>query len=265
MKYARRAALISLAVAVICGAVAAWPSWIIGRTVYDHVQARDWLPVEARVQSSALKSRVTSGSVSKAWSVEGVYRYGFEGREHVSDRLGISALGGSDSFDDWHQRMGRQLAHAREAGETIRVYVNPENPAESVVDREIRWSEIFFLLPFALGFGAVAWGALWFASWLLRLEIAAKGTGEVLWRAEDRQRAARLHELVSILDGRGTRAPPILDRDIRVAQGPAAFSRPKAAAPLGKLAQTVALVALVAAVIAIEAWWPEIAAIIGIR
>src|SRR5207244_4256705 len=44
----------------------------------------------------------------------------------------------------------------------IMVHVNPDNPAESVLDRDIRWALVLLFVPFALGFGGVGVGALWF-------------------------------------------------------------------------------------------------------
>jgi hypothetical protein len=42
----------------------------------------------------------------------------------------------------------------------ITVYVNPESPAEAVVDRDVRWKFVLFLSVFSLVFGGVGVGAL---------------------------------------------------------------------------------------------------------
>ena len=44
---------------------------------------------------------------------------------------------------------------ATEAGKPITVWVNPDNPSESMLDRELRWKLLVIFVPFALGFGGV--------------------------------------------------------------------------------------------------------------
>jgi hypothetical protein len=48
------------------------------------------------------------------------------------------------------------------------VYVNPQEPAQAVIDRDVRWKLVMFLTPFALGFGGVGVGALWMLPRVLR-------------------------------------------------------------------------------------------------
>ena len=40
-----------------------------------------------------------------------------------------------------------------ESGEPIEIYVNPDEPSQSIVDREIRWGQLGLLLIFPLAFG----------------------------------------------------------------------------------------------------------------
>ncbi len=56
-------------------------------------------------------------------------------------------MGGSDNIDDWHHEVNARLEDARAAGRPVTVWVNPDNPAESVFDRELRWGEVLFLVP----------------------------------------------------------------------------------------------------------------------
>jgi hypothetical protein len=96
------------------------------------------------------------------------YRYTFQGREYKGDRLGTEILGGTDNLDSWHDDMADMLATARKEGKPITVFVNPDNPSESMIDRAIRWNLMLMFLPFALGFGGVGVGALWFMARALR-------------------------------------------------------------------------------------------------
>ena len=144
--------------AVLFGGVGVGASWTIGKTVHDGMRAKDWVLVKAKVDA------FDRGQVS--------YRYTFQGREYKGDRLGSEILGGTDNIDSWHEEMADMISTAQREGRPITVFVNPDNPSESMVDRAIRWNLMLFMVPFALGFGGVGVGALWFLVHTLRGEPA---------------------------------------------------------------------------------------------
>ncbi len=146
--------------AVLFGGVGAGASWMIGKTVHDGMRAKDWVLVKAKVDA------FDRGQVS--------YRYTFQGREYKGDRLGSEILGGTDNIDSWHEEMADMISTAQREGRPITVFVNPDNPSESMVDRAIRWNLMLFMVPFALGFGGVGVGALWFLVHTLRGEPAQR-------------------------------------------------------------------------------------------
>src|SRR5258708_14645043 len=127
---------------------------MIGKTVHDGMRAKDWVLVKAKVDA------FDRGQVS--------YRYTFQGREYKGDRLGSEILGGTDNIDSWHEEMADMISTAQREGRPITVFVNPDNPSESMVDRAIRWNLMLFMVPFALGVGGGGVGALWFLVHTLR-------------------------------------------------------------------------------------------------
>lgn len=164
-------ALACLLFAIPFGGVGAWATWAIGSTLMDAYRAQDWVKVRATVDSASLQE--SSGSDGgTTYHAEGRYRYTYGGQQHTGTRLGISTMGGSDNIDDWHHEVNARLADARSAGLPVTVWVNPDNPAESVFDRELRWGEILFLVPFSLAFGGVGVGAL------VAMAFVLKGKGE---------------------------------------------------------------------------------------
>ncbi len=164
-------ALACLLFAIPFGGVGVFATWAIGSTVSDAWRAREWVRVRATVQDANLA--VSSGSEGgSTYQASGSYRYAFGGRQYTGNRLGISTLGGSDNIDDWHHEVSGRLADARAAGKPVTVWVNPDNPAESVLDRELRWGQVLFLVPFSLAFGGVGVGAL------VALVFVLKGKGE---------------------------------------------------------------------------------------
>ncbi|MCM2327102.1 MAG: DUF3592 domain-containing protein, partial [Lysobacter sp.] len=153
------AVLACLLFAVPFGGVGVFASWAIGSTVHASWKARGWVPVPAVVESASLHESGSSDG-GDTYRADGSFRYAWNGRSYTGTRLGTSMIGGTDNFDSWHQETSSRLKAARAAGQPVTVWVNPENPAEAVYDRGIRWSELLFLTPFALAFGGVGVGAL---------------------------------------------------------------------------------------------------------
>ena len=153
------AVLFCLAFVVSFGAVGVGATWAIASTVYDSMRAGDWVKVRASVDPLPAER----------------YRYSYQGREYTASRLGTFALGGSDDVDDWGERVAAYLSEARASGRPIMVYVNPDNPAEALVDRDIRWKLLLFLSPFALVFGGVGVGALYAMFRVLKPRKPEKG------------------------------------------------------------------------------------------
>ncbi|WP_371323484.1 DUF3592 domain-containing protein [Dechloromonas sp. ZY10] len=79
----------------------------------------------------------------------GRYRYQWAGREYYGEQLSFS-FARSSNFDDWDAELAEQLGAP---GESFMLWVNPNDPAESVVRRDIRWGEIGAALFLVAGFG----------------------------------------------------------------------------------------------------------------
>ena len=146
MKEKLGAALVCLVFAIPFGGVGAGAAYAIAGTIRDGVAAREWVRVKAEVLSHG------NGSV--------LYRYTMDGKSYTGDRLGSNVIGGTDNVDSWHEDMDSMLTAARSEGKPITVFVNPDDPAQSMVDNTIRWKLLVFFVPFALAFGGVGVGAL---------------------------------------------------------------------------------------------------------
>jgi hypothetical protein len=142
-------AAICLMTMLVFGGTGVFASWAIGTMLYDAARAREWTEVPAEVEG-------------------GGYRYRFAGREYRSERLGLMRVGAEDNIDTWHGDMRDRLASAAKEQRPITVYVNPEDPSQAVIDRDIRWKLVLFLTPFALAFGGVGVGALYVMQRVLR-------------------------------------------------------------------------------------------------
>ncbi|MDR7272246.1 hypothetical protein J2X20_004920 [Pelomonas saccharophila] len=124
--------------------------------------ARSWQAVPAEVLESRLLT--SSDSESTTFAVHARYRYEWAGRSHESTRIGLDGNAGSDNIDDWHQAWDTRLRAAREGNSPIRAWVDPLHPDRAVLDRQLRWRKVLFMLPFAVLFPLVAIAAS-FGAW----------------------------------------------------------------------------------------------------
>ena len=151
------------------------PAWSMLRIAWE---ARDWQPVSAEVLAAQLKTHSTSDGVT--YQAQARYRYHFAGKHYESSRIGLDAVGQSDNVDDWHRQWVARLQDAQARGQGITVWVNPGDPAQSLVDRGIRWPLLVFRVPFALVFTGVAVAAAGFFLYsllgLARAAYASSGT-----------------------------------------------------------------------------------------
>jgi hypothetical protein len=142
-----RAAVTALCLLLIFGGVGAVGLWAVGATIADGLRARDWIGVAARVE------HVSEGAVR--------YSYEWKGRRYTGDRAGTFVLGGSSDVDDWEDRMDAMLTAAVNEKKPVTVYVDPDDPAQSILDREIRWKLLLVFAPFGLAFAFGGIAAAW--------------------------------------------------------------------------------------------------------
>lgn len=148
-------ALFALPFALVGVAMAVWA----GSDLVKWRRMSSWNPVECRILHAELES--TRGSDSTTWKVSARYRYLVGGREYVGDRVAVTI--GSDNIGDFHQRLFRRLDAHRRAGTPALCWVNPEDPRDAILHREMRWEMFLFKLAFVLAFGGVGLGLLIYA------------------------------------------------------------------------------------------------------
>ena len=101
--------------------------------------ARAWTPVEAVVEQSRVRSH--SGDDSTTYSVDITYRYRVDGRDYRGDRYHFRS-GSSSGYE-----AKRRVVGAHPPGSSVRVYVNPADPFDSVIVRDMGVAIYLGLLP----------------------------------------------------------------------------------------------------------------------
>ena len=126
------AAVGALACLALFGGMGGLGLWFTGSSIYDGLRARDWVKVKADI------THVDTGTAT--------FTYTFNERKYAADRVGTFSLGGSTDLDDWEQRMDAMLSEALAEKKPVTAFVNPDNPAEAMLDREIRWKLVIVLM-----------------------------------------------------------------------------------------------------------------------
>jgi len=160
-------------------AVGVWMLYSITTTLLTAADMKTWKTVQAQV----LKGGYTShqGKDAKTYEAYATYRYRYNGQEYESTRIAIDDT--PDNIGSFHQDMGNKLSNAAATGAPIDVFVNPGNPSEAVIDRDIRWSMVGFKLIFVIAFGGAGLGLLAFTFMESRVEDPAL-YGDKPWMAK---------------------------------------------------------------------------------
>lgn len=124
--------------------------------VGQSMSANSWVETPARLESHKLAyNRTTDGTT---YQVQAVYSYDYNGRRYESSRVNWSR--GFDNIGSYHQDMHAKLTQRARQGGDLKVWVDPNDPAESVIDRNMRWPILAFSGIFLLVFGGVGLGGL---------------------------------------------------------------------------------------------------------
>ncbi|HCE94973.1 MAG: hypothetical protein A2Z90_19040 [Burkholderiales bacterium GWA2_64_37] len=109
--------------------------FMVASPVFDWARMQTWSQVPAVVESATLQSHHPSkGGTTHSVSVR--YRYVVEGVAYTGQRAAIHER--ADNIGRFQEELGRRLRGLQHTGEAVPVWVNPRNPAESIVDRSLR-------------------------------------------------------------------------------------------------------------------------------
>ena len=107
-----------------------WQSW---------QNMQNWQPTDAQLLSFSGAKNETRVH----------YRYNIGGVSYRGNRVGVTEF--KDNIGSWHRDMQAFLGRIKRSGDTLRIWVNPFNPAQAVIDRDMRWG----LFALVSGFCAV--------------------------------------------------------------------------------------------------------------
>lgn len=131
--------------------------WMVISTLVEWHQAKQWVENPAYILETDLITRSGSSSGSskktKTYQVTARYRYTFNNKTYESTKISVDVRG-SDNIGNFHQAIYAELATYREKDQPFRCYINPDNPAETVLYRNVRWNLLGFFMIFVVVFGS---------------------------------------------------------------------------------------------------------------
>ncbi len=136
--------------------IGVWMLYSVGSDFADAWKMQGWRPVQATLSDAGYSSH--AGDDSTTYEAFASYTYEFDGRTYGGTRVGLS--GGADNIGSYQVDMGDSLRRSWNQGRTIVVYVNPEVPSESIIDRDVRWAMVGFRSLFIFTFGGFGLGLL---------------------------------------------------------------------------------------------------------
>jgi len=134
-------------------AVAVFMGWRAAAMLMAWQEAKGWVETPATIEH--LELEVHSGQDSTTYRVDCRYSYVFNGQTFQGTRAGLAD--GSDNIGSWQQTTYERLRRHHEGVESdpVSCWVNPDNPQEAVLDRELRWGLLLFHLLFVVVFGGI--------------------------------------------------------------------------------------------------------------
>ena len=136
----------------VCAAV------FIGHLLWRAHQMAAWPEVPAIILSAESSPSSSHSGRSPTSQTRATYRYVVDGRTCTGHRVAIHDQG--DNLGEFQARVYGELRQHQLSGEPFRCFVNPQDPGDSVLYRQVRWELLGFYLLFMLLFGGAGFGIL---------------------------------------------------------------------------------------------------------
>lgn len=92
-----------------------------------------WQEMQQWHSSSAVLDSVSGASSSTL----ATYRYNVDGVEYHGDRVYVAKF--KDNIGSYHSDLQQRLRIAKDKQQAVTIWYDPKNPADSVIDRDMRW------------------------------------------------------------------------------------------------------------------------------
>lgn len=125
------------------------------------IKMQCWPAVPGQILAVNLKSNSDSDG-GTTYRTQATYSYSYNGQTYQGSRASLYD-GESDNIGDFQENLAARLESQKRAGGATEVYINPDDPSDSILMRDIRWGFFTFKFLFGLVF-AVVGGLVLYAS-----------------------------------------------------------------------------------------------------
>jgi len=133
----------------------------VATTLIDAYNMHSWRSTDAQLLSAKIdsyESRNDNGGYTTMYKVVARYRFQVSGRDYEGDRPSIDASSTSDR--NQHYRLLRKIESEQSKFGAIKIWYNPENPADSVLSRQLNWFSLIFMTSFTSVFMLIGGGLI---------------------------------------------------------------------------------------------------------
>lgn len=139
-----------------------WAGWC----AWQFRQMQSWVETPATILDVNLKRGDDTDQVTAS------YAYKVDGKEYLGDRVTLHS--GGDNIGSFQRDAYRELENHRVRKRPFRCFVNPDDPHEAILYRDLRWEMMAFYTLFATLFGSA--GVAFFTGTLIGLRDNPKPT-----------------------------------------------------------------------------------------
>ena len=143
-------------------AIGCFMAWRVATTLVEWQQAKQWVETPAEILEVELECH--QGDDSDTFEATARYAYEYAGQKYEGDRVSLHS--GSDNIGSFHQDVDAELRAHKADNKPFPCYVNPNQPDEAVLYRDLRigmiaFESVFVLLFGGFGFGLLSW--MWYS------------------------------------------------------------------------------------------------------
>jgi hypothetical protein len=128
--------------------------WSLGGTIWlvaDYIRMQSWQQVDATlIELEQRHGESRRARNSRTLSISARYTYSYRGNDFVGQRVALHS--GRDQISSFQSRLYAELVCAQAANRTVPCFVNPAQPSEAVLNRELVPLKMLFWIIFGLLF-----------------------------------------------------------------------------------------------------------------
>lgn len=128
----------------------------IAHSFYDVMRMASWPQTQGELTSAHLRGSTSNKTTT--YHAAAQYRYRVGGVEYAGSRVAIQ--GGGDNVGEFQQRLGRELELLYLNRGPVTVYYHPGDPADAILNRDMRWEMVGFKSVFIIAFGGAGLGMM---------------------------------------------------------------------------------------------------------